>query len=151
MMPALARQEPDGARAWERGLHLLHPFWMLQHLSNNAHALAATELGALGDGLLLAGANAGAQALGAAARALACRAIDAAIVVAYDTLLEPETLVELANRGACLSPRGLPPAAPYDERSAGLRSRRGGRGRRARAPRRRGRPRPRCRRRVGCG
>jgi 3-oxoacyl-[acyl-carrier-protein] synthase II len=120
MMPALARQEPDGARAWERGLHLLHPFWMLQHLSNNAHALAATELGALGDGLLLAGANAGAQALGAAARALACGALDAAIVVAYDTLLEPETLVELACRGACLSPLGLPPAAPYAERSAGF-------------------------------
>ena len=120
MMPALARQEPDGAWAWERGLNLLHPFWMLQHLSNNAHALAAAELGASGDGLLLAGANAGAQALGAAARALACGAVDAALVVAYDTLLEPETLVELATRGACLNRLGRPPAAPYDEQSAGF-------------------------------
>lgn len=120
MMPALARQEPNGARAWERGLNLLHPFWMLQHLSNNAHALAAAELGASGDGLLLAGANAGAQALGAAARALACHAVDAAIVVAYDTLLEPETLVELATRGACVNPVGRPPGAPYGVGAAGF-------------------------------
>ena len=42
MMPALARPGSRTARdAWERGLQLLHPFWMLQHLSNNAHALAA--------------------------------------------------------------------------------------------------------------
>ena len=47
-----------------------------------------------------AGANAGAQALGAAARALEVGAVDAALVVAYDTLLEPETLIELAGRGA---------------------------------------------------
>jgi 3-oxoacyl-(acyl-carrier-protein) synthase len=120
MMPALAAQAPDGARAWERGLSLLHPFWMLQHLSNNAHALAATELGARGDGLLLAGANAGAQALAAAGRALACRAVDAAIVVAYDTLLEPETLVELATRGASTSPVGVPPPAPYQDSSTGF-------------------------------
>jgi len=120
MMPALAQQAPDAARAWERGLYLLHPFWMLQHLSNNAHALAATELGARGDGLLLAGANGGAQALAAAARALACRAVDAAVVVAYDTLLEPETLVELATRGASTSRLEVPPPAPYDERSSGF-------------------------------
>src|SRR5262245_19460213 len=100
MMPALAHQNPDGDGAWERGLTLLHPFWMLQHLSNNAHALSAEELGARGDGLLLAGANAGAQALAAASRALLAGSVDAAIVVAYDTLLEPETLIELANRGA---------------------------------------------------
>jgi 3-oxoacyl-[acyl-carrier-protein] synthase II len=120
MMPALARQAPDGARAWERGLHLLHPFWMLQHLSNNAHALAAAELGARGDGLLLAGANAGAQALAAAERALACRAIDAAVVAAYDTLLEPETLIELAARGAFTGRLDQAPPAPYDERPAGF-------------------------------
>jgi 3-oxoacyl-(acyl-carrier-protein) synthase len=120
MMPALARQQPDGVRAWERGLALLHPFWMLQHLSNNAHALAATELGAGGDGLLLAGANAGAQALAAAARALACGSLDAALVVAYDTLLEPETLVDLASRGACLGAVDAPPPAPYGARSAGF-------------------------------
>src|SRR5204863_7097411 len=50
MMPALANQAPDGRQAWDRGLRLLHPFWMLQHLSNNAHALAAAALGASGDG-----------------------------------------------------------------------------------------------------
>ncbi len=133
MMPALARQAPDAERAWERGLYLLHPFWMLQHLSNNAHALAAVELGARGDGLLLAGANAGAQALGAAGRALACGAIDAAVVVAYDTLLEPETLVELATRGASTSPLGTPVPAPLRRTGGRLRSGRGGRGRRARA------------------
>src|SRR4029077_17320164 len=109
MMPALARQTipgdgdidgtADGAQLWERGLKLLHPFWMLQHLSNNAHALSAAELGARGDGLTLARANAGAEALAAASAALEVGAVDAALVVAYDTLLEPETLVELATRG----------------------------------------------------
>jgi 3-oxoacyl-[acyl-carrier-protein] synthase II len=120
MMPALARQQPDGAGAWERGLALLHPFWMLQHLSNNAHALAAEELSARGDGLLLAGANAGAQALSAAARALDAGVIDAAIVVATDTLLEPETLVELATRGAFTGSVERTPPAPYDARAAGF-------------------------------
>lgn len=120
MMPALARQQPDGTGAWERGLALLHPFWMLQHLSNNAHALAAEELSARGDGLLLAGANAGAQALSAAARALAAGVVDAAIVVAYDTLLEPETLVELATHGAFTGPVSTTPPAPYDARAAGF-------------------------------
>ena len=90
MLPALSRQSPDGAGAWQRGFQLLHPFWMLQNLSNNAQALAAQALGARGDGLTLGGANAGAQALAAAARALAAGAIDAAVVVGYDTLLEPE-------------------------------------------------------------
>src|SRR6185295_12033989 len=35
LLPALARQRPDGEGAWERGLRGLHPFWMLKHLSNN--------------------------------------------------------------------------------------------------------------------
>ena len=39
VMPALERQEPDARDAWARGFRLLHPFWMLRYLSNNAHAL----------------------------------------------------------------------------------------------------------------
>ena len=42
-LPAFEHQSPDGADAWERGLRLLHPFWLLQHLSNNAHALASAR------------------------------------------------------------------------------------------------------------
>jgi malonyl-ACP decarboxylase len=132
MMPALARQTlpedgdgagdidgtASGAQLWERGLKLLHPFWMLQHLSNNAHALTAAELGAKGDGLTLAGANAGAEALAAASAALEVGAVDAALVVAYDTLLEPETLVELATRGGFTG--SGPPPAPYDRAAAGF-------------------------------
>lgn len=118
MMPALARQQTDGTRAWERGLKLLHPFWMLQHLSNNAHALAAEEFGARGDGLTVAGANAGAQALESAARALAVGAVDAAVVVGYDSLVEPETLVELAMRGGFVG--AGPPVAPYDRAAMGF-------------------------------
>jgi 3-oxoacyl-(acyl-carrier-protein) synthase len=118
MMPALVGQRTDGDDAWQRGLALLHPFWMLQHLSNNAHALAAEELGARGDGLTLGGANAGAQALGAAARALEVGAVDAAVVVAYDTQIEPETLIELGARGAYVGEG--PPPAPYDRRAAGF-------------------------------
>lgn len=97
MMEALAEQREDGQGAWDRGLSRLHPFWMLQHLSNNVQALLATELGARGEGLTFGGANAGAQALAAAARALEAGALDAALVVAHDTLLEPETLVDLGT------------------------------------------------------
>ena len=98
IMAALARQRDDGADAWARGLGTIHPFWMLRHLSNNAHALLAADSGARGDGATFGGASAGAQALAAAIRALAAGAVDAAIVVAYDSLLEPETLVELGAR-----------------------------------------------------
>src|SRR5215831_9878991 len=126
MMPALSGQtlpgdgggDGDGGQLWERGLKLLHPFWMLQHLSNNAHALTAAELGARGDGLTVAGANAGAEALAAASAALEVGAVDAALVVAYDTLLEPETLVELGARGGFTG--GGPPPAPYDRAAAGF-------------------------------
>src|SRR4029077_1731 len=99
---------------------LLHPFWMLQHLSNNAHALAAEELGARGDGLTLAGANAGAEALAAASAALAVGAVDAALVVAYDTLLEPETLIELAGRGGYAGVAS--PPGPYGAAGGGVAS-----------------------------
>jgi 3-oxoacyl-(acyl-carrier-protein) synthase len=88
--PALIEQRPDGQACWERGLRLLHPFWLLQHLSNNAHALLAADLGAHGGGGVWSGANAGAQALAAAGRALAAGAIDVALVVGCDSLLAPE-------------------------------------------------------------
>jgi 3-oxoacyl-(acyl-carrier-protein) synthase len=99
LTPALASQRPDGALAWDSGFRLLHPFWMLRYLSNNVHALLAMELGARGEGVCFGGANAGAQALVSAARALEVGAVDAALVVAYDSLIEPETLVELGARG----------------------------------------------------
>jgi 3-oxoacyl-(acyl-carrier-protein) synthase len=99
LMPALERQVADGSETWERGFKGTHPFWMLQHLSNNAHALAAAELGLRGEGATFGGATAGAQAIAAAARAIADGAVEAALVVGYDSLLEPETLVELGARG----------------------------------------------------
>ncbi len=94
----LERQRPDAAGAWEAGLRLLHPFWMLQHLSNNAHALLATDLGARGEGVTLGGANAGAQALAAAVAALHAGTVDVALVLAYDSLVEPEMVLELGMR-----------------------------------------------------
>lgn len=115
LMPAFVKQTPESTECWQRGLHLLHPFWMLQHLSNNAHAIAAQELGVCGDSATYSGANAGAQAIAAAIRALNLGLIDTAIVTAYDSLLEPETLVELRQRHAlnCLSEDRLtPPYAP---------------------------------------
>ena len=120
LMPAFEGQNPDGAGAWERGLTLLHPFWMLQHLSNNAHAIAAQELGARGEGATYGGANAGAQALSAAIRALAAGAVDVALVVAYDSLVEPETLIELAARNACSSAGIAALASPYTATASGF-------------------------------
>lgn len=98
MLGALANQDPSGANAWERGLKEVHPYWMLRHLSNNVHALASAELGLRGEGATFGGPDAGAHAIRAARRAIADGAIDAALVVAYDSLLEPETLVELGER-----------------------------------------------------
>lgn len=119
IMPALAQQEPDLAQTWHRGFKQLHPFWMLQHLSNNVHALVAQDLGARGDGVTFSGGNAGAQALAAAERALEAGAIDVALVVAYDSLIEPETIVEMAARHA-LAPGALEDLrAPYDQRANG--------------------------------
>jgi 3-oxoacyl-[acyl-carrier-protein] synthase II len=99
MLAALADQRDDGTRLWERGLKDVHPYWMLRHLSNNVHALASAELDLRGEGATFGGGNGGAQALAAASRALRDGAIDAALVVAYDSLLEPETMVELGARG----------------------------------------------------
>ncbi|WP_428268329.1 beta-ketoacyl synthase N-terminal-like domain-containing protein [Haliangium sp.] len=119
MMPALCGQSSDFVDAWARGLRLIHPFWMLKHLSNNTHALLAQDLGARGDGVTFGGANAGAQALHAATRALADGAVDAAVVVAYDSLIEPETVVEMGARGV-LARGGLDTlGAPYDRAGGG--------------------------------
>jgi hypothetical protein len=104
VIAAFAGQRDDGERMWERGLKDVHPYWMLRHLSNNVHALASAELDLRGEGATFGGGNAGAQAIAAASRALHDGAIDAALVVAYDSLLEPETLVELAARGATAVP-----------------------------------------------
>ncbi len=121
MLKALEHQADDGANAWERGLREVHPYWMLRHLSNNVHALAAMELGLRGEGATYGGATGGAQAIAAAARALADGAVDAALVVAYDSLLEPETLVELgARRAATLETDLARIASAYDVRAAGF-------------------------------
>jgi 3-oxoacyl-[acyl-carrier-protein] synthase II len=120
IMPALARQTPDLADSWNRGFKDLHPFWMLQHLSNNAHALLAQDVDARGEGVTFSGSNAGAQALAAAARALEAGAVDAALVIAYDSLIEPETIVEMAARGALATCDVDDLRAPYDERANGM-------------------------------
>jgi 3-oxoacyl-(acyl-carrier-protein) synthase len=118
MMPALANQLDDGSDAWARGLRDVHPYWMLRHLSNNAHALAAAELGLRGEGATFGGATGGAQAIASACRALEDGAVDAALVIAYDSLLEPETLVELGARRAATAATNNPPPA-YDDSAAG--------------------------------
>lgn len=118
MLGAFAGQHDDGERMWERGLKAVHPYWMLRHLSNNVHALASAALDLRGEGATFGGASGGAQALAAAARALHAGAIDAALVVAYDSLLEPETLVELgARRSATLAGEVI---APYAAAAAGF-------------------------------
>lgn len=94
LLVALHDQQPDGADLWARGFGRVHPWWMLRHLSNNAHALLAMERQATGEGATFAGENAGAQALTGAIRTIRAGRLDRAIVVAYDTLLQPEILLE---------------------------------------------------------
>ena len=123
LMPVLERQTGDAhaTGAWAQGFSLLHPFWMLFHLSNNAHALLSIDVGGKGDGTTTAGSNAGVQALRAASIALAVGSVDAALVFAYDSLVEPETLLSLGMSGAATSaatPEAL--VAPYDEGAAGI-------------------------------
>lgn len=120
MMPALEHQQTDYAELWERGLRGMHPFWMLNHLSNNAHALLAAELGLKGVGLTLSGANAGAQALASAIEQLHAHTIDAALVFAYDTLILPNLLVEWGLRGDATTATSAHLAGPYDRRAAGV-------------------------------
>lgn len=119
MLAALANQRDDGEAAWERGLRDVHPYWMLRHLSNNVHALAAAELRLRGEGATFGGGTGGAQAIGAAARALHDHAIDAALVVTYDSLLEPETLVELGARRSATQATLGELGAPYSASAAG--------------------------------
>ncbi len=120
MMEALSGQQAEQSGTWERGLKRIHPYWMLKHLSNNAHALLAADLSARGDGATYGGATAGAQALAAAIRALEAESIDMAVVFAYDSLLEPETLVDLAARGAATTVELADLAAPYDVHARGF-------------------------------
>jgi len=122
LMPVLTGQAGDGSAidAWDRGFKLLHPFWMLFHLSNNAHALLSIDIGAKGDGITTGGANAGAQALEAATAALEAGSIDTALVFAYDSLVEPETVLSLGASGAATSAALESLAAPYDERAGGI-------------------------------
>lgn len=120
VMPALQNQRDDQAGLWERGLGKLHPFWMLNHLSNNAHALLAAELGLKGVGLTLAGANAGAQALASAIEQLEAGTVDAALVFAYDTFISPNILVEWSVRGLATHAGPGEVVGPYDRASAGI-------------------------------
>jgi 3-oxoacyl-(acyl-carrier-protein) synthase len=120
MMEALAGQRPEQTGTWERGFQRIHPYWMLKHLSNNAHALLAADVSARGDGATYGGATAGAQALAAAIRALQDGSIDAAVVFAYDSLLEPETLVDLSARGAATAADLTNLTAPYDVHACGF-------------------------------
>jgi malonyl-ACP decarboxylase len=93
---------------------------MLQYLSNNAHGLLAADVRALGEGMVFGGGNAGAQALGSALAALECGAVDAALVVAYDSALELEALVELAARGWATPDRLPDVKPPYARRANGF-------------------------------
>jgi 3-oxoacyl-(acyl-carrier-protein) synthase len=119
MMAAFEHQRDDGDRMWERGLKDVHPYWMLRHLSNNVHAIASCELGCKGEGATFGGGNGGAQAIASAARALWDGALDVALVVAHDSLLEPETLVELGARRSATQADAAHVVAPYAATSAG--------------------------------
>lgn len=123
LMPVLEHQDGslDAQESWTRGFSLLHPFWMLFHLSNNAHALLSIQLGATGDGTTTAGSNAGAQALQAAIAALECDTIDAALVFSYDSLVEPETILSLGVAAATTSKDSMTAVgAPYGGDATGF-------------------------------
>ena len=119
LVRALARQRDDGAGLWDRGLAQMHPFWMLQQLSNNVHALLSIDLQIRGDGATFAGAIAGAEALCAAGRALEAGAVDAALVVAYDSLLDPQSVADLTERRVATRADLTHWRPPYDERAEG--------------------------------
>ncbi|MBI2373202.1 MAG: hypothetical protein HYV07_04320 [Deltaproteobacteria bacterium] len=112
LAPKLRRQRSDAENCWSLGLGELHPFWLLRHLSNNAHGLLAADLGAKGEGLVCAGTNAAAQTIASAAEALEVGSIDVALVVAMDSLVVPEVLVSPSTlfrepAGAPKPPYGL--------------------------------------------
>jgi 3-oxoacyl-[acyl-carrier-protein] synthase II len=119
LLPILAEQTPAAQACWERGLGRLHPFWLLQHLSNNVHALLSADLGAHGEGATFGGANAGAQALAAALRALESRSIDMAVVVSCDALVSPDALLDGVARGTLTTRAFDTLASPYDEDADG--------------------------------
>jgi 3-oxoacyl-(acyl-carrier-protein) synthase len=121
MRNSLIEQKSDGTGCWSQGLAGLHPFWILKHLSNNAHAITARELGICGEGMTLGGLNAGAQALATAINALRIGAVDQALVVSHDSLLEPEILVALGEK-RLLSPDAHPGdlCSPYSILSSGF-------------------------------
>jgi 3-oxoacyl-(acyl-carrier-protein) synthase len=120
VMGPLRAQLPSGERSWERGFEQLHPFWMLWHLSNNAHAVTSMELDARGDGVTYGGANASATAIAGARRALLSGAVDAVVVIAYDTLVQPEKLLALAARGTASAATLASLVGPYDPAAAGF-------------------------------
>lgn len=95
---AMAEQDADAHASWSRGLRRLHPLWMLRYLSNGAQAAIANELGLVGDGATFSGAASAASAIVAADAAIACGAIDQALIVALDDLTAAEVAVELAAR-----------------------------------------------------
>lgn len=94
LMPAMKEQVADATGSWHKGLRSMHPLWMLRYLSNNAHGLISAQLDIVGEGLNMSGPDGGAQAYHCATRALRLGIVDRALVVAYDTLLAPEILVE---------------------------------------------------------
>lgn len=94
LLVGLSDQVEDGSRPWARGLGKVHPYWMLRHLSNNVHSTLAIAVSARGDGATYAGANGGAAAVSGAIRALQAGALDAALVLGVDTLIQPEILLE---------------------------------------------------------
>jgi 3-oxoacyl-[acyl-carrier-protein] synthase II len=118
--PALESQLSTGERSWERGLRRLHPLWMLQYLSNNVQALLAETMGARGDSAVFGGGVAAAEALNAAARSLLDGCIDAALVVAYDTWLDPEGMLDLCARDAAARNGSAGVVAAYDEAARGF-------------------------------
>ena len=95
----VAMRDQRGGPPWAEGLGKVHPYWMLRHLSNNAHALIAQSLGAKGEGTTVSGPTGGAGALAAAIRALQTGRLEVATVVAADSLLQPELLLEGAVTG----------------------------------------------------
>lgn len=120
VMGPLKDQLPSGERAWELGFNQLHPFWMLWHLSNNAHAITSMELDARGDGVTYGGANASALAVAGARRALLSGTVDAVAVLAYDTLIQPEKVLELVERGAVTTSALGGLVGPYAAEAAGF-------------------------------
>ena len=100
LLVAMKDQKESEEDPWGNGLVRVHPYWMLRHLSNNAHALLAIEKNATGEGATFAGETAGAQALAGALRTLRTGRIQRALLLGYDSLLQPEILLEgaLSNK-----------------------------------------------------